>query len=246
MKNIVRNVVKGVSKLGKAAVGWLGGPVPGAIGTGLELLGGIKSATGSGGSTPYTQSYDQLMGAFAAADKAGLHRLTVAGSPAGYSPAPMAEAQGLLDAGAALRSRPSKKETELIDAQIEEARSRTALNNANTRRSLLGPQPGLGGFTPRLRDSLDRAQDGGDRGYRVEPTPDLGARQGVTLGDYTAWGPNPEPFEVGLSELLVGGLIYGPQWMYKFLKDESATPRPRSDREYWRSRGRQEEEQRRK
>jgi len=34
----------------------------------------------------------------------------------------------------------------------------------------------------------------------------------VQLGKYEATGLNPEAFEIGLGELIAGGLIYAPQW----------------------------------
>lgn len=207
--------------IGKAIGTFLGGPIPGYIGTGLELLGGAKSLN-ERNLSPKDQAYGSLMGAFKAADQAGLHRLSVAGSPAGYSPAPMSEAQGLMNAGAMLRDRPSKKENELVDAQIQEARSRTMLNQANTRRALAGPQPGLGQDNPLPGKNHDGAPNpNGDRGTRVEPFPDLPATQEVQLGPFKGVGPNPEAFEVGLSEFLTGVLLYGPQWAKQALDDFS-------------------------
>jgi hypothetical protein len=197
-------------KIGK----FLGGPIPGMIGTGLELFGAGKQLFGKGPPGPGGQAYQQLMGAAKAADKLGLHRLTVAGSPAGYSPAPMSQAEGLMAAGRGLRDRPSAKENDLLDAQIEEARSRTILNQANARRAMLGPQPGLGQASNRMVEAFDRLASGGERAVSGEPERDQPATQTVTLGSSTARGPNPEAFEVGISELLAGALIYGPQWAY--------------------------------
>lgn len=215
----------------KSVGGFLTGGWPGAIGTGLELLGAGKQLFGRGEPGPGQQSYAQLMGAAKAADELGLHRSLVAGSPAGYSPAPMSQAQGLLNAGSALRQgRPSPKENELLDAQIEEARSRTILNNANAVRAFHGPQPGIGGNTTALGRAFDRLANGGERGIRREPEPDMPATQTVTLGDRTARGPNPEAFEVGMSELIAGGLIYGSQWMIEELRRLEAANRPKHER----------------
>lgn len=213
-------ILSGLTKFASKALGVAGGPVGQLVGGGLELASGLKSAFGRGPKTysPSEQAYGQLMGAFKAADKAGLHRLTVAGSPSGYSPVPQNESQGLLQAGQALRSMGDrKKENELIDAQIEEARSRTILNTANAKRAMSGPQPGLGGPTVGIKDALDRAPDGSRRGVRVEPEPQLPARQKVTFGEHTSVGPNPEAFEIGLSELIAGILMHGPQWLYSGL-----------------------------
>lgn len=223
--SFLKKIAKGIGSVAKSVGGFLGGPVPGMIGTGLELLGAGKQVFGSGAPGPGRQSYDQLMGAFRAADQAGLHRLAVAGSPAGYSPAPMSEAQGLMAAGASLRNRPSAKEKELLDAQIEEARSRTILNQANARRAVMGPQPGLGGVsgsTGNLLAALDAAAGGGTRGVRNEPEAQLPARQRVTLGNLTGVGPNSEAFEVGVSELIAGMLIYGPQWLNSLNREHIA------------------------
>lgn len=168
-------------------------------------------------------SKNQLVGAFQAADKYGLHRLAVAGSPAGYSPAPTVTRRGFAEAGQAIRDyglhRENKamaaKEKELIDAQIEETRSRTMLNNANSRRAFIGPQPGLGDITSRLGEAFDRLSNGGSRTIRREPEADLPATSTVTLGPVSGRGPNAEAFEIGLSELIAGALIYGPQWLAK-------------------------------
>lgn len=199
-----------------------------------STLAGIGSAFGGSGPGPRQQAKGQLMGAFEAADKAGLHRLAVAGSPAGYSPVPSGQAEGLMRASETLRGlnqgkKSRAKEMELIDAQIEEARSRTALNEANARRAMSGPQPGLGGASPRLQRALeafDQSYRGaGNRGVRVEPEGDLPATQTVTLGPYGGRGPFAEAFEVGISELIAGGLIYGPQWLAGAIKDMSSRAR---------------------
>lgn len=192
------------------------------IGAGLEIAGGLKNLFGKSGPSPWEQSFNSLKGAFEAADQFGIHRLAVAGSPAGYSPVPSMAAEGAMQAGQALtdyaQSKGDKsiqrKQEQLVDAQIQEARSRTILNQANARRAVSGPQPGLGQATNRIAEALDRLPDGGPRGVRDEPQPNLPARQKVTIGDKTAVGPNPEAFEVGISELIAGALIYGPQWLY--------------------------------
>lgn len=189
------------------------------VGLGLELIGAAKNVFGPKPPGPGRQSYEQLMGAFKAADEAGLHRLSVAGSPAGYSPAPSTAADGLLQAGQALQNTASqKKQDQLIDAQIAESRSRTILNEANSRRALAGPQPGLGSSLGQVQ-AFDLAANGGARTVSVEPERDLPATQTVTLGNKTSRGLNPEAFEVGLSELIAGLLIHGPQWANSALKE---------------------------
>lgn len=196
------------------------------------ILGGLKKAFGGGGPSASEQSYGALKGAFQAADKYGLHRLAVAGSPAGYSPAPASSADGLLDVSNALRGYTEDKRSksldakseQLIDAQIQEARSRTVLNEANAKRALAGPQPGLGSASGNLV-AFDRASNGGERTVRVEPQPDLAATQQITFGNQSGRGPNPEAFEMGLSELAAGLLIYGPQWLYNW-KPKGKNNRP--------------------
>lgn len=202
------------------------------LGAATGVLGGLSKLLGGGGPNPKTQAYGQLKGAFQAADEAGLHRLAVAGSPAGYSPAPSSSAEGLLDVSNSLRQytqdklskATQRKADELVDAQIAEARSRTLLNEANTRRALAGPQPGLGGAVGTVR-AFDDASNGGARTVRVEPQPDLAGTQQVALGSQSARGPNPEAFEMGLSELAAGLLIYGPQWLYNW-KPKNTSKRP--------------------
>lgn len=182
------------------------------------VLSGLSGFFGGGGSVgPYKQAYHTLRGAFDAADKYGIHRLAVAGSPAGYSPVPSNEGEGLLRAGEALRSLGNrKKEEELIDAQIEEARSRTVLNTANARRAVSGPQPGLGGFTTRLQDLLSSHQvrDGStSRPVRVEPEPDMPLFGTGSVGGTTMNIPNPDAWDLEWDAMLIGALVYGPQWL---------------------------------
>lgn len=204
-------------KVGGAIVGGLTGNPLATIGTGLELLGAGKKVFGGDGPGPQAQSYQQLKGAFRAADEAGLHRLAVAGSPAGYSPVPAQAADGLMQAGQALRGHGLQaKEKELIDAQIAEARSRTALNNANSKRALMGPQPGLGGHTAGTISDLvsaHRDQVGGPRPFKVEPARDVPLTGRTGIGDTSVVAPSEDAFSVGVDELVAGALIYGPQWL---------------------------------
>lgn len=202
-------------------------------GPAITAIGGL---TAPDNPSPKEQAYGSLKGAFKAADEAGLHRLAVAGSPAGYSPAPSAAAEGIMAAGQQLSNsaiqasanKIPKKQQELIDAQIEETRSRTILNQANSRRALSGPQPGLGQAQQPILKALDLLASGGPRKISREPQRDQPARQTVTLGDKTAVGPNAEAFEIGLSELIAGALIYGPQWAYKGIRDAERPRRTRN------------------
>lgn len=196
-----------------------------------NVVSGVGGLFGDGGmfgrgGDPYGKIRSAELAKYDAAAERGLHPLAVAGSPSGYTPAPATAAQTAIDAGQAIASLGDRKrQNALIDAQIEEARSRTVLNQANTRRALLGPQPGIGqGAGPGQRilnmlEAMDSAPSGGERGVRVEPEPDMPARQRVWFGDQDAVGPNPEAFEVGVSELVAGLMIYGPQWLAGVIRD---------------------------
>lgn len=201
-----------------------------------EWLGPVTTALGGllgpKNPSPKQQAYGSLKGAFKAADEAGIHRLAVAGSPAGYSPAPSSAAEGIMAAGQQISNQVgSKKEGQLIDAQIEEARSRTMLNQANTRRALMGPQPNLGQVSTRAqnivdsdRTAFDNTATGRNRRVVVDPERDLPATQTVTLGNMTGRGLNPEAFEIGLSELIAGAMIYGPQWAADAARQRQGNP----------------------
>lgn len=217
------------------ALAWLGGGSAAAKGLGVAttalsgILGKPKTYSPSG------QSYGQLMGAFRAADEAGLHRLAVAGSPAGYSPAPASAADGLMAAGQMIGQGNTRKQEQLLDAQIEEARSRTILNEANARRALAGPQPGLGGASTALMDMLSAHQDrgGGDRRVEVRPDVDAPLTGTTNAGDVTMVAPSEDAFSVGLDELIAGALIYGPQWLTSVVnrrgqQDRAAAKEPKS------------------
>lgn len=201
------------------------------IGTGVKILGGLKGIFGGGGSAATETravSRASIMGAADAADELGLHRLaTMGGGGAGYSgPVGDNQAAGLdMIANALLdKSEGSKndklqrKQEELIDAQIAESRSRTLLNASNSRRSIYGPSTNPTGLTGGL-EALDSGPGGSGRTTVTEPQRDMPARQRVTFGGHDAVGPNPEAFEVGLSELLAGAMIYGPQWVYSRMKN---------------------------
>lgn len=215
------------------------------ISAGGSLLGGILGKSKPPG-LKYVQNAARastrggLSGAIQTARKHGIHALSALGSAQGYS-VPYggtdnsALGAGIADAaataGQAMASRGlRKKEEELLDAQIAESRSRTLLNVENSRRPLYGPVPSISGITGGLRGSDPGSTSG--RGLRVEPTPHLGARQVVALGDVEATGPNPEAFEVGLSELLAGALIYGPQWLGKFLAKGASEAKQKGPKVY--------------
>lgn len=191
------------------------------IGTIIGVASGLKKLFGGGGVGPYKQSFHANRGAFDAGAKYGLHPLAMVGSATGYAPVGDASGEGLADIYNALQDRKQEKEDgklrakeeALIDAQIEEARSRSQLNRVNAIRPFFGP----GGIQDLGTPGRDPGALG-DRGTRREPTPDLGATQTLSLGRHTAVGPNPEAFEVGLSELAAGLAVYGPQWLMSFLR----------------------------
>lgn len=187
------------------------------------ILGGLGSLFGSQGPSAKKQSYGSVKGAIQAGAEYGLHPLASIGGATGYSPSGQTNPlEGIGEALQKLGARNENKalaakEKELIDAQIAESRSRTLMNVGNARRGLIGSQGALG-ITGSVVPALDSAPGGGKRGVRIEPEPQLGASQRVTLGSLDAIGPNPEAFEVGLSELIAGLGIYGPQWLYKLYR----------------------------
>lgn len=198
----------------------------GGIGNLVSGVGGLfgKGGLFGPGGDPYGDLYKAQKVKYNVAREEGLHPLAVAGSPAGYAPAPMNTAQSAIDAGQAIASFGNKKqrekEQELIDAQIEEARSRTVLNQANARRALSGPQPGLGGTQgpgSEILSALERVLAGGDLTGRREPYRNAPVGQTVRVGNQELKGINPDVFEVGLSELIAGAIMYGPQYLYGLL-----------------------------
>lgn len=173
------------------------------------------------------------------ADKYGLHRLSVIGSNPGYggvsSPDILGQsiteganalAGGIEAAGAAKRDKKldqiAAEQLELqklrTAAEVAEARSRTLFNEANTKKLIEGPTPSVNGTHGGI-EGLTRGGTLDGRTIVQEPARDLAARQKVTLGNRTAIGPNPEAFEVGLSELIAGTLVYGPQWAAQALRE---------------------------
>lgn len=182
---------------------------------------------------------DAIRSSVKAARQLGLHPLSVLGSGATYAPVgSMGNSSFLADAAdnigqgfrEAVENRERRradaaeaqsasafqaKQTELIDAQIEEARSRTFLNAANAKR-LLGPvMPRVSGD----RGGLEKLGASGTldgRPIRMEPASNMPARQKVQLGNVGATSLNPDAFEVGVSELAAGLMIMGPQWLWNW------------------------------
>lgn len=214
-------------------LGSLGGL--GGIGSALGGLGSLVGGLFGGGSSKSPnykkQARDSILGAVDAAREVGLHPLAALGAAGGggggFSVPSVGDRvgntlEGLGDTLQRFGDRKAeeplqKKQLTLLDAEIAEARSRTVLNAANARRALTGPIPKITGISGGL-ESLDRPPLG-RRPINVEPESNKSARQTVSLGRHTAVGPNPDAFEVGLSELIAGAMIYGPQWLGAELKD---------------------------
>lgn len=182
---------------------------------------------------PHESAYEATRGSLRArieaADEYGLHRTLAFGSPGssgygGAAAAPEAIRGHRGDPTASARARLIEAETGYMEAMEAEARSRTMLNVANYRRGALlagvnrGGPTGMGRsiFGPVEANPFHPVQS---RPHSVEPTRNMPAWQAVQLGDHLAVGPNPEAFEVGISELLAGAAIYGPQWAVSALEN---------------------------
>lgn len=155
--------------------------------------------------------------------KAGLHPLAmVGGAGAQYTPV-QGDTSHTASAAETVRGyvtskldkQIQRKNIDLIDAQIAEARSRTLINLGNARRAS-ATMPALTGAAGQ--------KPGDERQTVLEPHRDTPAGTTVDLGGMKAKGLNPDAFEVGLSELVAGLVMYGPQWIYQFLK----SPRKKS------------------
>lgn len=185
-----------------------------------------------------------LRGAINEGRRHGLHPLaSIGAAQSGYSPITTGSTIGdgisalgsaVAQGGEALAGKKlAAKQEELLEAEITEAQSRTLLNNVNARRAALEPsiptgsQGGMPSIYVTLPGGRDPGKSGKDRGIDRRPTPDQGATQNVSFGNFTGVGPNPEAFEVGLSELAAGALIYGPQWLYDKALEQYARTRER-------------------
>lgn len=213
------SIFKGVAG---AASGFLGGPFAPLLGAGLDFLGARADRK-------QQQAFAQSGLGMRIEDGAryGLHPLASAGATAGpqFQPvnAPGTWSNAFGQVGANLNNKKNAAlSNELLEAQIAETRSRTLLNMANSRRGDLTSPPAISGATggmEQLLKALDRNTGGGERPVANEPERQYPARQRVTLGKYTAWGPNPEAFELGLSEAAANAMIYGPQILVQYLED---------------------------
>ena len=201
------------------------------LATGTKVLGGLSKIFGKKKKQdPGATAFRAGIGSIDAAIARGLHPSMGVGGAGGYSgPVSTATAsEGLTQVGDAMQrhadrkgnQKLDKKQSELMDAQIAESRSRTLLNAANSRRAIYGPSNNPTGTTGGI-ETVRRGGPGldpgetGNRGHIVEPSRDAPGSQKVSIGNETMRGPNPDAFEVGLSELLAGAAIYGPQWLYK-------------------------------
>lgn len=131
---------------------------------------------------------------------AGIHPLAAMGAASGYqnpfgsSPAGNALGDGINafreDQAAARQERADaplrKKQSELLDAQIAEARSRTTLNQANAHRTLVGPAASLDPYAPRKENALISV--------RLE-------------NGETVLMPNPDLYEISPTELATGRVL---------------------------------------
>lgn len=213
--------------------------IPAVIGAAGSIAGGLLSRkSGNPAKQVYTGTQRQLRAQYDFAREKGLHPLAVMGNPgfqggggfgtgsAGLPDAANILAQGVRDYAASKADAKAEdrqamldqRSAALVDAQIAEVRSRTLLNQANAKRLLGGP---TGGPPPLGTNGTHGGIETLD-GRRVEKDParDMPATQIVQLGKYKAYGPAAESFEVGLGELIGGGLIYAPQWLYQYLMNE--------------------------
>lgn len=133
----------------------------------------------------------------------GLHGLVGAtGQSAQYQPvnhSPMADAasdiantlgnEAMARRDAKERAPINAKQEQLVDAQIAEARSRTLLNHANAKRSLVGPGSSVDPYAMRTENALIKVK--------------------LENGE-TVMIPNPDVYEIGPTELVTGrGIIEG-------------------------------------
>lgn len=106
-----------------------------------------------------------------------------------------------------------RKQEQLIDEQILEARSRTLLNTANARRAAVGPGSAVDPYAPRKENALISV--------RLE-------------NGETVLVPNPDVYEISPTELATGRIVLegGRQ------VERATNPKPRSsgaDRRSWRT-----------
>jgi hypothetical protein len=226
----IKKVVGGAAKVAGPLL-QVGGTLSGN--PGLTAAGGFLGGLGS--KPKVYSSGDSLRSTVKAARELGIHPLAALGAAGsgftqvdgGSAFRDAAEAteravdRSAAKSGEALNAQLARKQMEVADAEIAEARSRTLINEAEHKRLIFGPRQPTNGTHGGI-EMLDR------RPVVQDPARNLASRQQVQLGGSVATGPNPEAFEVGLSELMAGAIIYGPQWAYDFLKRQSKS-RPRPD-----------------
>lgn len=155
----------------------------GLISAGSSLLGGVLGRNAVKKTTSAEMRAKILTG-----KEFGLHPLASIGASSGGGYTGSYLGEGIAQAGAAaaqaVRDKADKKdplrikEAELLDAQVEEARSRTRLNDLNAARSA-----GLDPFAPRKENALIQVK--------------------LENGE-VVWVPNPDVYEIGPSELATG------------------------------------------
>jgi len=128
---------------------------------------------------------------------AGIHPLAAMGAASGYqnpfggaSPSGTAIGDGMAALGQLRQRKDQTKnrslETKLLNSQIAETQSRTILNQANAKRSLVGPGSPVDPYAPRQENALVK----------------------VKLEDGTiVWMPNPDVYEIGPTELATGRIL---------------------------------------
>lgn len=176
--------------------------IVGSIGS--SILGGLFGRKNQKDQTALQREFAQnsLRWNIQQARAEGLHPLVGAGQPgAQYQPSQASPMQGAL-AGISdvlLSQSGRKKQEQLVDAQIEEAQSRTILNKANAQRALLGPNaPNTDPFKMRSENALIRVKlENGDiilmpnpDVYEISPTELATARvlmEGSRMADLEAW-----------------------------------------------------------
>lgn len=210
------------------------GQVVGIASSVADIAGGLKKPKGPG---------DALKAQVRAGAKVGLHPLASIGGNFGYSdPASVLGeiarggsqiADRLEDLERSRKAEAGDKEDRsrlralaeaqiaLTEAEIAEARSRTLLNQANAKRVLVGPRlldnGTHGGMEMQDRTAREgKALDG--RKVKMDPVRDAPLHtQSTTPGGDTYYLPNPDLFEVGINEIIGGGLWLLPQWLQKQL-----------------------------
>lgn len=197
---------------------------------GSSLLGGLFGRSAAKRQAALQREFAQkgIQWRVADAKKAGIHPLAALGSPgASYTPvsgSPMGDAMADIassigqEAVARRQASGNKslnaKREQLLDAEIAEARSRTLLNHANAKRTIIGPGARHDPFAMRKENAL------------IEVKLENGSRVLV---------PNPDVYEIGPTELVTGRSLLeagrGVAAARRALQPSRKTREPKSSRE---------------